>query len=304
MTARPWPFNKLKEPTPADWGIGMTVCMSAICEPTLGERYIIGATDKMVSMSGYFSGDDTVRKADPIMYGWISMIAGNDVSPAVPIIERIRQNRAASSFPETQPNLVRAFKSAYKEQRLEFIEDEILSPVGFTWATFRSDAKAQLPEQTYERIIERIRAYELDVSFLVSGFDPEGEAHIFTVCNPGKCDYYDKLNFWAIGSGQNQALASLFASKYDPNNALEVNVAKVLAAKLSAESASGVGKKTWLMVETAVPPNKTMFFLASEIDTFREEWNALPKIPAKATEVLAKGIERERKRLADETPKP
>jgi hypothetical protein len=28
---KPWPWNTLPEPHPADWGIGMTVCIAAHC---------------------------------------------------------------------------------------------------------------------------------------------------------------------------------------------------------------------------------------------------------------------------------
>ena len=277
----------------------MTICISAMCEPKIGERYIITACDKMVSMSGYFSGDDVVRKIDPVAYGWTSMIAGNDVSPAIPIIGRVEEYIDANPDAESLSSMTKHFKLAYREYRLELIEDDILGPSGFTWDTFRQDAKAQLTDQMYARMLDQIRAYELDLSFIVSGFDAEGRSHIFTVSNPGKCDYYDKLGFWAIGSGQHQAIASMFANRYGKHTSLETCVAKVLAAKLTAETASGVGKTTWLMVHLADPRNNTIHVSQEVMDKFRGEWNNLPRLPSSSVKGLGEDITEQLKTILE-----
>lgn len=271
----------------------MTVCISALSEPTVGEpQYVVNVCDRMVSMSGIFSGDNAVRKIDPISYGWTSQIAGNDVSPAMPIIDRFKRATKGSDVYDSMAEMARAFKVAFKEERLEQIEDEILSPMGFTWETFQDQGKAKLPDIVFMQVIDQIRTYELDLSFLISGFDERGEPQVFTVSNPGKCDYYTKLGFWAIGSGAQQALASLFASKYNRHNPLEVTVAKVLAAKLAAESATGVGKKTWAMIDSADVRNKSMMMEPEAIDAFRSRWDNLQKFPrdgvAEIKEILAK----------------
>lgn len=257
------------------------------------------ACDKMVSMSGYFSGDDVVRKIDPIAFGWTSMIAGNDVSPAVPILAKLRERRELEPYPETLSNMGKEFKSAYKEHRLELIEDEILSPSGFTWETFRRDAKAQLTDQAHERMLDRIRTYELDLVFIVSGFDVAGKPHIFSVSNPGKCDYYDKIGFWAIGSGQHQAIASMFANHYHNYDRIEDCVAKVMAAKITAETASGVGKTTWLMVHPSEPRNRTIHISSEAMEKFRGEWNSLPKLPKSSIAALREEVDAEKKRLLE-----
>jgi hypothetical protein len=292
----------LREPRPADWGIGMTVCIAAICEPEVGDEYIVTASDRMVSMGGYFSGDEIVRKIDPCGVGWTSMLAGNDVSPAVPILAKIMAStRDKPDYGDTQESVADAFRAAYKAQRMEAIEDDLLASAGFTWETFRkSDARAQLPERTYERIIDNISTYELDITFLVSGFDSDGEAHIFTISNPGKCDYYKKLGFWSIGSGQHQAVASMFASRYDRHNSLEECVAQVLASKLSAESASGVGKDTWLMAHSAKLRNTSMFIKPHTVSFFRSEWDKLPRIPSNTLSLILEDIRAEKERIVKE----
>jgi hypothetical protein len=250
-------------------------------------------------MGGYFSADDMVRKIDPVVYGWDSMIAGNDISPATPIIARVKESRESLPCGETLKGMTEAFKSAYKAQRLESIEDEILGPLGFTWETFRANARTQLSERTYDLAIDHIKNYELDLTFLVSGFDANKEAHIFTTSNPGKCEFHDKVGFWAIGSGQHQALASLFSIGYRRHDPLEHCIAKVLIAKLAAESAAGVGKTTWLMVE--LPPvsgsvQKALHMFPETTDYFREKWKEIPTLPSDGMARIVQNIKEERER--------
>jgi hypothetical protein len=207
-SGKPWPWNTLPHPRPADWGIGMTVCIAAICQ---SDRTVITASDRMVSMGGYFSGDDLARKIDPLRIGWWSLIAGDDISPVIPILARIDE---AVREPETLTNVSKVVKDAYRAQRLQQIKDEILSEHGFTWEEFRAHGNERLTDRAYDRITEQIRSYGLSLELLLCGFDPKGTAHIFTVQNSGKIEYYDKLGFWAIGSGSHQAIASLFATHF------------------------------------------------------------------------------------------
>lgn len=277
----------------------MTVCIAAICDDK-GDEAIIHASDRMISMGGILSGDDIARKIDPINYGWDCMIAGNDISPVTPILQRIHEvNRDIR--PLTLKSVSDAVKNAYRDQRLEQIEDEILSTMGMSWQSFRASARDELSPQAFERLTDRIRSYELQVELLVSGFDHDGGRHIFTVQNPGKCDYYDKVGFWAIGSGQHQAISSLFWNKYNRFNELPLCVAHVLAAKLMAESAVGVGKETWLMVIKKATPGKTMFVDRKIHTEFRTKLQSLPKIPADMVPLIADNLAKEAKKIEDET---
>jgi 20S proteasome alpha/beta subunit len=287
VTSKPWPFNKLKTPAPADWGIGMTICITAICEAP-GDEAIITACDKMVSMGGYVSGEKNVRKIDPILYNWTLMFAANDISPSTPVVNEI----LGYLTPRTLHEVADIVKRAYKNQRNRQIEDDILQPVGFSLNSFLSDGKAQLSERTYERIFDRIESYDLGIEFLVQGYDSEkNNPHIFTVANPGKCNFYDKVGFWAIGSGQHEAIASLFATEYRKFDALATCVAKILVAKFMAESSVGVGKETWLLVARKDFPNKTVFIDPPIQQKVRDEYAALPKIPSNALGDIGQAIE-------------
>jgi hypothetical protein len=286
--SKPWPWNKLKKPTPADWGNGMTVCISAICENDDGIG-IIAASDRMVSMGGYFSGDDMARKVDALRYNWVSMIAGDDISPFIPILRRAHAN---TDHVNTLESVTSVIKTAYKDQRLEQIEDEVLQPYGLTWDRFHRSGKDELTDRTYEKIREEIKKYSLSLEILVGGYDPSGVGHIFTVESPGKCSYYDKLGFWAIGSGQHQAVNSLFSTKYNSAEPLEMCIAKVLAAKLTAETAVGVGKETWILVLR--PGHSSYSFVPKETQKiYRTAWDKLPRIPMDTLPSIKTAIEAE-----------
>jgi hypothetical protein len=185
---------------------------------------------------------------------------------------------------------------------MEQIEDEVLSPIGLTWDSFRNRGKEELTERVHDRIVEQIQSYELSIEFMVQGFDEAGTPHIFTVQNPGKCEYYDKLGFWAIGSGQHQAVSSLFSTEYNRFGSLEECTARVLSAKLMAESATGVGKETWLIIEFN-KPRSVMFVPKPIINTFREQWKKLPRIPLDVIPDIKRSIDGEMARQKAESEK-
>jgi 20S proteasome alpha/beta subunit len=304
VTSKPWPFNKLRTPSPADWGIGMTICIAAICA-NAGEEAVIAACDKMVSMGGYISGDKTVRKIDPILYDWTLMFAADDLSPITPVVKEVRENRT----PETLNGVAELIKRAYRNQRNRQIDDEILQPVGLSMKSFLSDGKNQLSERAYEKIFNRIESYDLGIELLVEGYDLEKgkdghEPHIFTVTNPGKCNFYDKLAFWAIGSGQHQAIASLFATRYDKFEPLAVCIAKVLVAKFMAESSMGVGKDTWFIIGRKDMPNKSIFIDPPIQQKVRDEHAALPKIPLNVLSDIQETIDEQTKKQKAELKPP
>jgi 20S proteasome alpha/beta subunit len=295
---KPWPWNALLNPTPADWGIGMTVCVAAICEDS-GNEAIITACDKMVSMGGYVSGDPSVRKIDPILYDWSLMFAASDISPSTPIVKEIRGFNKGSI--KTLGEVAAIIREAYKKQRDRQIEDEILQPIGFSSRSFLLDGKNQLSDRVYERTFDRIESYDLGIDLLVQGYDEETkEPHIFGVSNPGKSSFYDKVGFWAIGSGQHQAIASLFATKYNKWESLAECTTKALIAKFMAESSVGVGKETFVLVSRKDVPNRTIFINPPIQQAVRNKYDSLPKIPRDALPEVQAVIDEQTKRLKGE----
>lgn len=290
--AKPWPWGEIR---PAPWGNKMTVCIAAICRDQ-PDRHVIMASDQMISMGGVTSGDSATLKLDPLYFHWWSQFASNDVSAILPVYEAIRNRDASDTKTKLLTKLTdiaEMCKEAYKAGRLERIQDEVLAEYGMTWKDLKEDGMKRLNERDFQMLTEKIRRFSLDLEMLIGGFDENKEPHIFTVSNPGTANYYDKLGFWAIGSGQPNALAALFACEYKPSsNSLEECVAKVLSAKFSAESAQGVGKSTFLIVYNQ--KDEVLFLPNSLEDQIKSDWKKLPRFPVKRLPKIREELEASR----------
>jgi hypothetical protein len=281
--SKPWPWNKLADPRPADWGIGMTVCIAAIC--TSGDdNAVITVSDSKVSMGGYFSADKMAYKTEPVLGSWMALMAGDDISHATPILEMMAI--AKTMLPTlTLDEITSLAKSSYRKQRAIVAEDRFLSPYNMTLDEFKSSGRDVFLQETHAEIIRSIRDCDLKLEILFGGFDKSKAPHIFRLGDPGDCDYYDKVGFWSIGSGQHAALSTLFAHQYNRTESLGTCVFKVLAAKYTAESAIGVGEDTHLMVSFSKSP--WMSFVADKVEAkVKAQWKRLPKIPKQAPKLI------------------
>ncbi|MGD0402322.1 MAG: hypothetical protein ABSB66_03925 [Candidatus Acidiferrales bacterium] len=217
----------------------MTVCIASFCHR---EKCIVAVEDSMLSMSE-MSADSAAIKHKAIGNSWVAMLAGGDVSPSVPILRDVRKALGKPSS-ESLDEIVSAFQSAYKKQIVQAAETSILSRFDINMAEFRSNGLASFGPELFTRLIYEIEQVTLDLTFLVCGFDQK-EPHIFTIHGKGDATYFDLAGFWAIGSGQTSALATLFAAQ---SSVIFKNLPDVLwmvsKAKFNAETALGVGKRT------------------------------------------------------------
>jgi hypothetical protein len=85
-------FPKLRSGGPADWGVGMTLCVAAVCNE---RKSIVAVSDRAVSL-GYFSTDAGTIKIEPISVRWMAMFAARDFTPVPFIIERVRKKFAGA----------------------------------------------------------------------------------------------------------------------------------------------------------------------------------------------------------------
>lgn len=242
---RSWPWNMIPEPRPSDWDAGMTVCIAAHCYESKkpNEDCIICVTDTLVS-TGDMSADLTVRKLQPIGKHWMVMFAGEEISYITPMLSHVR--RTLRGGQEFMNNVRDAFVSAYKEQLRIKAEDEILATIGYTLEEFRKSGLQELGSDIFSRLFYEIQQQTIGVTFMVAGYVNERPI-IFTVESPGTVKYYDELGFWSIGSGQTNALGSIFNSRRRVRfmNRAEA-VYRVCEAKFNAENADGVGSNTAL----------------------------------------------------------
>jgi hypothetical protein len=199
-----------------------------------------------MSFGSEFSVDDVI-KSEPFHGEWTAMIGGNDISQAVPVIDR------AANILRGKGNdfmtVMSGFKQAYQEHRRDNITDQYLSSYDMTIKEFKRNGRKLLNPEIHASLSFQIREFRLGCAFLVYGYDNKKQPHIFEVRNPGIATIHDKPGFWAIGAGASSALNMLSTLGQGRElTRLAPTIYNVLAAKYFSESASDVGKKTFFVI--------------------------------------------------------
>lgn len=280
---KPWPFNSIPEPTPADWGVGVTVCVASFAK----DEAIVGITDSMLSTVD-MSSDNVAIKFFAIGEKWCAMYAGNDISPVPPIKRFVRSKLSPADAPETLPDVVCAFQDAFRQQLKERAESQVLGSFGLTVSELLSRGLNQFGPEIFSRLVYEIENVKLDLSFLVCGFDDCGP-HMFVIQGKGEVSYYDIPGFWAVGSGQTSALGTLF-SRNASASMIFMGVPYILytlcKAKFNAETALGVGKEATAFV---LASDGSRYLIHSEaIERIKRIWEKVrpPEIPNEAKQAL------------------
>jgi hypothetical protein len=245
-------------------GKSMTVCIAAQCFP---QKCLVLASDMMVTTVD-MSSDAASVKSRGIGKKWMVLFAGNDISSVDPIVTEVREQCRLSTYKDTIPEVRDAFIKAFQTQLRLKSENEVLKPIGYSLEEFKKSGLSQLGPENFSRFLYQMQQQSIDVEFLVAGFDKD--AHIFTVTSPGKVSDFSPVGFWAIGSGQTNALGSffncqgaLFASD------ISTIIYRVCEAKFNAEGATGVGKKT---IMTILRDDGERHSILKEVDSMRPLW--------------------------------
>jgi hypothetical protein len=261
-SGKPWPWNRVQSPRPADWNCGMTVCIAALC---FSENYMVFTSDTMITTADT-SSDFASIKSRGVGTAWMAMFAGNDITSVGLILAEV--DRLVAQDEDSVANVQRAFTVAFQSELRKKSENEILQPLGYTLQEFKEMGLAQLGTEHFSRLLYQIQEQNLDVEFLVAGFD-NGSPHIFTVTPPGTIADYTPVGFWAIGVGQTNALGSLFNSQSMFAADMETTIYRLCEAKFNGENAAGVGKKTILTILASDGVRRSML---REVEPMREPW--------------------------------
>ena len=281
---RHWLGRAIRKPSQSDWGIGMTVCIATLCE--MG-RQVVSVSDHKLSM-GQFSADGMALKNDLIHHNWSAMWA-NDVSYVPAILGCVaKQLKREEEYEWLE--VATAFANAHAAILRSEINNCILANSGYTRESFYRTGKGTLTPSAFNALHRRITDLSLNADFLVYGFDANGDGHIFTFEN-GRTKSCDKAGMWAIGSGDYSALSTLFFAakqyRFNQNKPLSEALYVALAAKFMAESAEGVGERTFLVVNQA---NHLSGFFRHDgfIEEYRKRWfdEHAPKWPQEEMEFL------------------
>jgi hypothetical protein len=147
----------------------------------------------------------------------------------------------------------------------------------------------QFGADIFARTYNLIETVEVEVTFLVCGFSADRPC-LFTFSDPGIEKNYDLVGFWAIGSGTNSAIGSLFNLKGPAlqHRSIEEVVYRVCEAKFYAESALGVGKTTSAFILESSGDR----YMLDSVDPIRKIWenNSSRPLPNGATEAVQQSL--------------
>src|SRR5882724_6075971 len=105
-----WPWNTLPDPRPADWGVGMTICIAAHC---YSDKSIIMAADMMIGTSE-MTADEAARKTQAVGDSWFAQYSGHDISPVVPILRSVFRSLVMyGPGGDSLDNVISAFVNAF-----------------------------------------------------------------------------------------------------------------------------------------------------------------------------------------------
>src|SRR5687767_9935958 len=80
------PLQPRRTLRPSDWGIGMTVCISAI---TI-DNQVVAASDSMLTMAGgSFTSDGEASKSAMLAPDWSVLFAGDDIGSIPSLLRRV-----------------------------------------------------------------------------------------------------------------------------------------------------------------------------------------------------------------------
>lgn len=239
----------------------MTICIAAACEK--GEHIVVVA-DRMFTAGPPLSMEfePNISKIDAIYPGCVALASG----PTLYADEVYSHVKTAISSVGVPPvlqicKLVRESYIAFRNQK---IEEQLIQPMfAEDLHSFRAKGVSlpnylQAQPMVYQQINIQASQFNLGLDLMLAGIDSSG-CHIAVLSHPGTMVLLDKLGYGAIGSGALHALVKLNLVACDPSWDLYETLSAVYDAKLAAEVAPGVGKKTEMAVISledtwSVPP--------------------------------------------------
>jgi len=217
------------------------------------------------------------------------MFAGNDVSRVVPVVKQAT-NALQGRDRCSRTDVEEAMRMAFQHQLIEKQTDSVLARYGLNMAEFLGTGLSNFGEAIFSAMKYQLDQIQLDCSFLIFGRDELGDAHILTVEDPGVVCNHDLYGFWAIGSGANRALSSLFFQHYNIATVEWKALYYIAEAKFMAEG-SGVGDKTLVLIKRR--NGHSVACLSSRLLKNLWQDKGQPKIPTETEATVAASLEKE-----------
>jgi hypothetical protein len=249
----------------------MTVCIAVACESyseSDKSPYLIMVSDTLLSMGATSS---EALKARYLSYTWSVMLAGDDIAYAEDVITRARNNLKERSTTSLS-DVVISITKAYKSVRIEQIEEQFLGSYNMDLSEFLAKGPDYPTPTRRQSLLDEIEKFDLGCEFLVAGFSsPTSGPYVFQIVNPGRYVPHSLVGYWAIGSGNINAITYLARRNQGTHSGFERSLYNAIAAKKLAEKAEGVGTKTTVYVLKR-GENKVEFLKKGIIDAIVQMW--------------------------------
>lgn len=191
------------------------------------------------------------------------MFAGDDIGPVTPMMRFVEER--LSTREGHLEEVADPFRNAFHAHSHLLAIDSVLGKYGHTVTSWRREGLAEFGADEFARINRQIEQIEISPSFLVCGFSPRGQGHIFIVYQAWtrsgqlqvQIDHHDVDGFALIGSGTVAALSSLLRTPLPVTEPIQL-LYRACEAKMLAERALGVGKGTVLSVLQCQPPGSVL----------------------------------------------
>jgi 20S proteasome alpha/beta subunit len=218
----------------------MTVCIGVLCD---NRKSVILVADRMITSGLDIQFEHPVtNKVTSLSTNCLALTSGNAFAHTE-LFDDV-SGQTVNTVSTSVESFVELIKQTYHKLRQKQIVERHLMPRGF--ASFDQFYRAQaagLSDSVAVTVFGDIERFNYGLSILIGGLSPAA-AHLYVVTDPGTSVCLDSLGFHVIGSGLNLALSSLIANHCHPELPYSDALLVALDAKMTAENAPGVGKKT------------------------------------------------------------
>lgn len=274
-----------RRPTPAEMGEVVTVAIVALTAPY---AQFICVSDQMISHDDTLPADESALiKSMQLTRNWSVTFAGNKIENVLPLLGRVGRKIERPGDNLEVSKLREYFTSSIAEMIREDFFNRRLARYGYRdIEVFRRHGRDELGDHFFE-LCRELDESDLGVEFIVYGY--ESSAHDPQILEiDGKGQVIDRmtLRYAVVGSGYHMASASLkrkpLAIDFDSM------VYRLLEAKFSSETASGVGKRTTVKIKR--PDQHDFIMWPGQIEEIRGIWEGIQRHPepVQAVEIIGK----------------
>jgi hypothetical protein len=224
----------------------MTICIAAICDR--GKKAIV-ISDRMITAGPPLNikFEPKIKKSGELSPACMALTSGSALAH-MDLFRNVKE-RLSKAKDLTITEIAECMKEEFGNQRIKRAEEIHLKPRGLDIQSFYANL-ARFPSEFFLTIDNNIQNQRYELDIIISGIDRNGDAHIYSVVDPGVSECFDSIGFNAIGSGTPHAISTFTYHLYTPDFPLERALYIALVAKKNAERAPGVGDQTDIFIIT------------------------------------------------------